>query len=722
MKKFSIVLIASLLIFSANANAQEPSWNKKMGDRYFQSYSFFEAIKKYEFIKNPDDETLRKLAQAYFYTGDYAKSESYYEKIMNLEGRSPEDIYKYASVLSVNEKYDLAEQWMTEYRKVASSSDKKALQYANKPDFYKALAQSKKNITTQNLSMNSKHTDFGAGFYKDKVVFTSSDPHGADLKKNWAWNDLPFLDLYIADTDTSLEFSNIEPLFEKNGKYHRGPATFNAKGDFMVFTGNSVTKSDIVRLKLYYSNLINGKWSDPQEMPFNGAEFSSGLASLTADGETIYFASDRPGTLGSSDLWVSHKSDGSWTEPENLGESINTGGRESFPFIHNDGTLFFVSDGLPGLGGLDIYTVPVLKFGEIDPENLGAPFNSSHDDFAFILSKDEMSGYFSSNRVGGKGDDDIYKFSVLIEEKTITGTAITLATGEKKTLGGVLVYLNDDAGNVVDSIITENDGSYSFVVEAKKTFVLAGSKTQYKDASSGVDTNTDEETIETELNLEFIPDLSIKYIVKNSETGKFIEGVVLKITDNISGKVEELTTESTGEYVKALLEAKLMDKVDYKIELQKKGFMPKTIDYAVQLSENKQYVLDMNLTELAIGKDYAMGDLMIQINFDYRSAKLDKDARFELDGFVKFMNDNPKMRIELSSHTDCRGTDIYNSKLSDKRAKASAQYIKTKITDPERLFGRGYGATKPLTTKSCGKLSEDEHRMNRRTEFRIISN
>ncbi len=718
MKKQTIIALVVFLIFSTHLSAQEPSWNKKMGDRYFQSYSFFEAIKKYEFIKNKDLETQRKLAQAYFYTGNYEKAESYYQGMMAVPEKTPQDIYRYASVLSINEKYAEAKKWMKEYAAIASSSDKKAMQYSNKPGFYKSLAEAKQNITIENLAMNTKHTDFGAALLNGKVVFASSNPHGSDLKKNWNWNKLPFLDLFIADTDTALQLNNIETVFEKKGKYHRGPATFNAAGDYMVFTSNNETKNNIIRLKLYYSKQISGKWSKPQEMPFNGEEFSAGLASLTADGNTIYFASDRPGTIGSSDLWVAHRdASGTWGEPKNLGESINTAGKESFPFIHNDGTLYFVSDGLPGLGGLDIYTVPVIKFGEIDPENLGAPFNSSHDDFAFLLADDELSGYFSSNRPGGKGDDDIYKFNVIIEDKIIEGIA---ADDQAQILAGVEVILKDQAGQVIETVTTGADGKFEFTVKPDQKFTVSGTKEQYKDATVNIDTDSDLERINADLKLPFIPDLSIKYVVTNKDSGEKMKGVVLKVTDNATGKTEEFTTSALGEYIKAL-NNKLNDKLDYTIKMVKQGFFTKDFNYKVQLSANQQYVVDLSMEEIEIGRTYKVGDLMAQVNYDYRSWELDAKARKELDGFVKFMNDNPTLRVELSSHTDCRGTDIYNSKLSDKRAKACANYIKTKISTPTRLTGRGYGASKPIADCACGDCSEEQHRMNRRTEFRIIS-
>ncbi len=724
MKNKSIILL--ILIFSLSLSAMAQPGKIKKGEKLYDAYSFTESIEKFEGITDKTTDMKRSLAESYFNIQDYEKSESYYAELMLAEDKTAEDIYNYASVLAVNQKYKESEDWMALFHKSKKGDSRGKKQVENK-GFYKELQKDKGYFVVQNLSINSSDEDFGVSFFKDKIVYVSSKGSIKPVKRKWNWNNLPFLDIYVAELDSTNEIIASEKFSKINKKYHEGPASFNKAGTYMVFTRNNYKNKStdgIVKLEMFYSEFINDKWQKAQPMPFNSNEYSVGHASLTAGGDTMYFASDMPGGKGGVDLYISIRNGETWGTPKNLGDKINTEGNEMFPFIHKDGFLFFASNGKLGLGGLDVFSARVKNNSYSKIENLGAPINTNNDDFAFILAENQKSGYFSSNRKSGKGDDDIYKF---ILEKPFSSGKIIIGVA-KDTDGVILsnteVKLFDNNGKVVGKITTTETGAYKFSAEEDINYELTGVKTDYTSGKNFADTHTEEEVIIADLILAKIPEMGLYCLITDEETGKPLDKVKIKLINNLLNNSENIVTDAKGDFTREL-DNKINDNISYNLEIECEGYMNKTITYNQKLDREGEYKILEALVPIKVGGN--LEDL-VQVNpiyFDLNKSNIRPDAALELDKIVQVMNEYPTMEVELGSHTDCRGSDKSNESLSDRRAKSSAKYIKERITNPERIYGKGYGEYTLKIHCNCedGKahnLTKDQHQQNRRTEFKIL--
>ena len=727
-KALLIVLILSLF----NTTLQAQKLKHKRAAELYETYSYKESIKRYEEITDKSTDIKRKLAQSYYNIGNFKKAEKYYAEVCSAADKKAEDLYSYAAVLAINKEYEESVKWMKEYNKLVKN-DSRSKRWLENSSFYKDLQKDKGIFKIENLNINTNQEDFGTAYYKDKIVFASTREGIEIIRRKWNWNDLPFLNLFIATPDTNLHFKDFKLFYKKvNKKFHEGPASFSKDGNFMAFTRNNYhekSSDGVIKLEIYTSEYKNGKWQKPVPLHFNSKEYSVGHPSLTPDGKTMYLASDMPGGIGGVDIYVIHrKDDGSWTDPENLGKTINTEGNEMFPFIHPEGFLIYSSNGLPGLGGLDVFVA--LKDGNKfkNPENLGVPINSNYDDFALILDDQQESGYFSSNRVGGKGDDDIYLFRLLrpLNKKLIEGVA---KDQNGNILSGVEVNLYDENGNVIATVVTGADGKYQFEAEPNKFYSLDGTKPEYKKGTNTADTHTDDYIIEANLVLEISPKFSLYCIIKDEQTMQPLDSVKISMVDKIKNKTEIIYTPKTGDFYRKLNDRQLNDSLSYELTLEKKGYLTKKFVYNQKLYKEGQYNMheEMNFLMQKIEKGVDLGKI-ININpiyFDLNKSDIRPDAAIELDKIVKVMNDNPTMVIELGSHTDCRGSKEYNRKLSDRRAKSSAAYIKARITNPERIYGKGYGESQLVNKCECEgsrkvPCTEKEHQQNRRTEFKII--
>ncbi|QCX37792.1 hypothetical protein FF125_04830 [Aureibaculum algae] len=337
------------------------------------------------------------------------------------------------------------------------------------------------------LKVNTKNSDFGLNFYgKDRVVFASPTEKVAIIRRNWDGNDQPYLDLFVGDIDSTGQIINKKSLRgDVNRKQHEASVTFTKDLKTVYFSANNYdakgksvkSSKGIDNIQLYKASVgADGAWTDVKKLDFNSDEFQTGLPSLTVDEKKLYFVSDRPGSIGKTDIWVVDvNEDGTYSEPENLGSEVNTEEREMFPHIDGDNVLYFSSNGHAGFGNLDLFASKIYDHTISEPINLGEPLNSPKDDFAYIL-RDETQGYFSSNRKEGKGDDDIYSFKV--DEKlfieclqTVKGVVRDKVTQE--LLPGALVSILDSDGNQLQiTAATEDTAAYTFDVPCDSEYTL----------------------------------------------------------------------------------------------------------------------------------------------------------------------------------------------------------------------------------------------------------
>jgi outer membrane protein OmpA-like peptidoglycan-associated protein len=530
-----------------------------------------------------------------------------------------------------------------------------------------------------------------------------------------------------------------------NTRFHEGPLCFTADGKTVYFTRNNVSNGIAVRddkgiqnLKLYKATVTqDGQWVEEVELPFNSRDYSVGHPSISPDGKIMYFASDMPGGFGGADIYkVSINSDGTYGKPENLGNSVNTEGQEMFPWISTDGNLFFSSNGHIGLGGLDIFVLLATKKAEFGKLlNVGRPVNSQNDDFAFSMNKDARTGYFASNRIGGKGDDDIFSYVLIkpfMQQLIVEGIIKDETTGQ--IISGAPVQLIDANGTVIGTTFSDKQGQYTFDLEPEMKYTIrVDNVPDYFDNSIAVSTMQLQPTTESvngDVFLEKDPGLSLYCLVSDKSSGLPLNGVTVKITETTTKQsVLTATTQETGNVRSGLKDNKIGDKLSYSVVLSKEGYLEKTLNFTHVIITpgqiNIHEILDVSMTKLNVGQDLATMIEIKPILFDLNKFNIRKDAALELEKIIKVMNQYPTMVIELGSHTDCRGSIASNTTLSDKRAKASAEYIKARITNPERIYGKGYGESKLKVDCPCegtvkSTCSEEEHQKNRRTEFIII--
>ena len=651
MKKLYIPIIL-FAGFSLNSSAQEKSSKELRGDKYSFIYSYDKAIEAYKHTKKLTPEGQRHLAEAYCKMNQDIESEIAYAKLVSLtEGVLPDDYFNYAMILKDNGKYEEAFVSMDKFAQL-KPNDLRAKDYlAHKADLPNLLKDDGK-YKLSTLSVNSDAEDFGTCYYKNSLVFASTRSKAKMIKRTSNWNGLPFLDMYVSEVkDNQLSKPQI---FDKglDGKLHDGPASFNKEGTFMAFTRNHYhdkSKDKMIELQIYFTSLVDGKWSNPIPFTYNNEAYSVGHPHLTENGNTLYFTSNMPGGFGGADIYRATKNEkGEWTKPENLGDKINTEGDETFPFLEEKNSNFlFTSNGRFGIGGMDIFIAKMNGTSFSDATNAGSPLNSKYDDFSVIADGKTNKGYFSSNRAGGSGDDDIYTVDFLkwIDAgKKLNGIAKDVS-GYR--IPGTFITLLDEKGKTLDTLTTKDDAAFSFFVANDKQFKIVGKKETYKDGESEANSFGKELIIQSDV-----------ILLKKEEP------VVVKQEEPIADKIKE-------------------------------------------------------------GADLAKIGGFKTIYFDLDKYAIRPDAEVELNKIIKIMNEYPTMVVELGSHTDCRETIAYNQILSNKRAKASIDYIKKGITKPERITGKGYGKSKLMNHCSCdgaivSNCSEEEHQKNRRTEFIII--
>lgn len=704
----------------------------KKANKYYNNYNYSKVVEKLEGEKNITTNAQRNLAESYKILGNYVAAETAYFKVISANDKKPEDVFAYAQILKMNGKYVEAQKQMEIYESLNANDARVKLANTNK-NYYIDLLNNKGQFEIKNLEINTPEQDFGATYFKDKIVFTSSKHNVNAAYRRWNGNNLPYLDLYIGKSNDKNEIIESQRLSKLNKKYHEGPSSYNKDGSIVMFTQDNYKEksSDGIRkLQLIEAKFKDGKLS--KEIPFslNNKEYSVGHPSLSSDGNTLYFASDMPGGKGGVDIYkVTRKEDGSWGAAENLGNQINTEGNEVFPFIHESGLFFFSSDGRPGLGGLDVFATQINNNQISKVINVGAPINGSKDDFSFVLNNEKTKGYFASNREGGKGDDDILSFNLLKPfqfGKTISGVA---RDKEGNVLANTIVTLRDALGKVIAEVTTDEKGGFIFAVEANKEYDLNGKKENYFDGNNHINTASDSDTILADVILEKNLGLSLFALITDANSKQVLEGVKVIITDNVTKKIiAEFKTTNAGDFRKTLNENKIGDKLNYSIKLEKEEFLSKTLNFTysiIQSGEIKMHeVLNFDLSKIEVGGDLAKMIDIKPIYFDLGKFTIRKDAALELDKIVKIMNENPNMVVELGSHTDCRATAVFNETLSDKRAKASAAYVKKMIANPERIYGKGYGESKLKNACACegdvkSTCTEEEHQQNRRTEFII---
>ena len=497
----------------AVSTAQEKQTKKAAQN--FDNYAYAIAIENYQELIDKgysEEDIFKKMGDSNYQNAKYKEASEWYGKLMNLENASfdAEYMFRYAQSLKSTKDYDTSNIWMQKYI-AAKGGESGVSKIAANNDYLAAIEANSGRYDINNISVNSPASDFAPAMMGETLVFSTARDRGIVTRKIHSWNNKPFTNLYKATNNEDGNFGAPTKLFGLNKKTHETSAVFTKDGSTVYFTRNNSVNGrfardneGVSRLKLFRANLDNGAWTNVTELPFNSDDYSTAHPTLSADERTLYFASDMPGTKGQSDIFsVTINDDGSFGTPENLGDQINTEARETFPFVSSENILYFASDGHPGLGGLDVFATSINDMNKAHIVNLGKPLNTEQDDFAFIINDETKRGFFSSNREGGQGDDDIYSFIETEPINVICNTTITGVVKDKKdgsTIAGANVNLFDAAGKTIANAVSTADGSFTIEGDCNNDdYKISGVSKGYNAAEASFTTSNGEAKNNVEL-------------------------------------------------------------------------------------------------------------------------------------------------------------------------------------------------------------------------------
>ncbi len=503
--------------------------------------------------------------------------------------------------------------------------DQRAIIFMKDPNYLPKLRNQEKLFDEKLMDINDpKYSSFGGVLTDDNTLYFTSARNTA--RKTYGWNEQPFLDIYSSTYNGTGTFSEPAPVAEVNSKFHDGPVAVTADGNTMYFASESFKEREFERdrannlkkgqVYLFRATREGGKWGHIEPVPFNDKKWSTGNPAVTPDGKTLYFVSDREGSIGDSDIWkVEVRENNTYGEPVNLGTKVNTEGKENFPYVTADNKLYFSSDGRKGFGGMDIYVMDMEK--GTDAMNVGMPVNSPQDDISFTFNKAKNLGFFASNR---SGVDQLYTATPVCGVEAIVFVK-DANTGQP--LASAKVAILDEKNNVIETRTTAADGKITYEIDCDRAYTI-------QVAAEGYENST--------------------FPIAKTKGG----------TVNIDASMNPIEKIITEE--------------------------------AVVLNE---------------------------IYFEFNKSNITKEAAFELDKLVEAMKKKPEMVIMVKAHADSRGSDQYNMRLTDRRAKSTVQYIISKGIAKARISGKGYGESEPKV--ACGdNCTEEQHAQNRRSEFLIV--
>ncbi len=549
----NIIGLIAIALFSFSSFTLQAQSSLKKANKQYELKAFNAAINSYQkvLLKDPNNgEALSKLADCYRHLNQITDAVQTYERAFQQRGYDPIHILHYAKCLQALGDYTKAKEWFLNYGEAYPLYGQ---HFAKSCDFALSMKEVPALYTVQNEFANSEASDFGPAFFGNKIVFASARTdiarQNVDVGSSWTGN--AYNQLFVSGVDDKGFI--LRPTFLRNdykNGFNEGPVSYSANGEWVAFTKNNFADgtrqipSSGLEMSIYIAKVnANGDWTDAQAFPYNGSAYSTGYPSLSADGSVLYFASDRPDGFGGFDIFVSTKVGETWSAPENLGAIVNSSGNEISPFY--DGlNLFFSSDWHQGYGGFDIFRAQTVGVDWKKVYHLGNDINSSYDDYGLVFSGESNVGYFTSNRMGGKGKEDIYKVSKATENFIVS----VIGANGKSIPYAVL----DFAACGETAFKTNEDGKYSFQALAGLNCDVLVSKAGYESVvvtikSEGSSINN--KVFEVVLNKE-----AEKYIgrVVDATDNTAVSEVYIKATNQGTSKVANVVSNENGEYALAL--------------------------------------------------------------------------------------------------------------------------------------------------------------------------
>lgn len=732
---FPILLVIPSLIWGQNLRFE-------YAEKQFEDMNYSTAVNAYLDVLDRSEDSLQiasHIAISYDKIRDIEHAIQWYDFLNRKEKITKKGLLRYANLTRMSGKYiksnSLFEQYMGTYGHQTSIA--RLIVDENK---LKKLQKENKRYLVQGKFISTSGSDIGSSFYDNQTIFiTSSTRIKGSINRIYGWTGGHFYNLYqVKIRDDGTKNSKLKKVKGKlNTKYHDGLASYDSVNNYLYFTrdnylkgkGKTLDSNRVMRLKIYRAKVEEKKekihLGKAEELPFNNNNYSCSHPSISKDGKTLYFASDMPGGIGGVDLYRVEIKKESIGSPIHLGEDINTIFDEVFPFYDQSrNTLFFASNGIPGLGGLDIFKARFTQNGTVKTvTNIGAHINSTKDDFSYLVDPTHNFGYFSSNRTG---NDDIYHFRIL-KVKKIHGNVHELLT--QKEISNVLIVLKDDKNKIIDSIRTDSLGFYTMDLAYQDTlFTLVALSDGYSKVNKQLMIAKNKADYTMDFLLESTSYRLMATIMEERSLLPIDSVQSLVINDKGDTLFQE-TTDQLGQFIHQLGTYKKGDSLNINITIKKEGYITKTVSYKDWIAGNKTIKLLLKMKKIIPGETELAEILGLNpVFFDLNSSYLNRpDAKADMRKVAKVLQENPSIKIEIHGNCDQRGSYKYNVWLSKRRAESAFRYLVGHGISPNRIVSvKGFSYDRPTATQveidavSTKTEKERLYQLNRRTEFIIV--
>lgn len=695
--------------------------NRRKADQLYALKAYRNALTVYHRMTEKNQSALyakQQIAECYLKLNDIPAAEKFLESIIKEPDIDEQIKYKYAQVLCVTKRYDEALDVLQSInkKKVDSLLIERQILFLKERKTY--LRDEGLFTIEQAKALNSAHSDFGATYFNNEVVFASTRDYDLFIKRKSISAPSPeesLSHLYAAPVDNDGNFGAVQHFEREDLRttLHDGPITFYKNGRKAAITSNNLKGKNLTGLtkathvKLFLADVnSSGGLSKITPFDFNSEDYSVGHATFTKQGNRIYFAANFEGGFGGSDIYYSDFADNEWSRFINAGPAINTAGDELYPFFVNDSTFYFASNGHGGFGGLDVFSSKVKRGKFTVVRNLGFPVNTSFDDFSLSTDSIGRRGFLSSNRMYGSGSDDIYSFLahyIFLEGYTRNFDSLD------RFVPNTQIIMKDESGRVIDSVRSDEHGKFELKLPFDKNLTLTATKPGYTTLSDiGLSTigqpfNIDSLMVPLRRQKEIIA----KGKIYSNETEAPLPNAVLLLRDLDTNRTDTVVLGNNGEYM-----FRVLPDHKYRIEATKEGFIPNGFNLNTENINKKELLNDIVVEEVYVEKTVTY--------FDYDKYDVKPEWKRDLNKILRTLKRYPETTLHIGAHADSRGTKEYNQGLSERRANAVVEYFVGNGVDKSRITAVGFGEELILNRCSDGVVCpEEEHSKNRRAELKV---
>lgn len=713
MKVSLITLLCMLQVSVAVGQLKQ-----KMADEHFSLMEYARCVDMYDELAGKclsgkpkgNWDNVRKAAEAHYHLFEMQEACNYYQSLQKAQKLDENDRMLYVHALRYLGQYDESNALIKESA-LLHPGNTYFQRMQSETDHFNRLFADSAFYRLHKASVNSGAGEFGAAYYNQSLVYVTKSVNPGFVTPAYGWDNDFYLNLmqstFGADSVLSEGKLLRKPFLTRA---HDGPVSFNADGTEMVITRNNPGRrhgKEIIVLALFFSQYKEGVWSEPVPFEYNHSDYNVGHGVFDESGQHLYFVSEAPGGRGGADLYVSERSGNGWSTPKNLGSAINTERDELFPFVRND-TLYFASNGHFGLGGLDIFEADLKRIAP--PHNIGYPVNSSADDFGLIFDRSGILGFLSSNR--GDNVDRLYHVKKRPVHVFLEGEVFEKYTA-LETVPNQQVWIRNLFTQELDSLVTDENGHFRTQLILNQRYRIYTRKQDFillEDANASTEGIRKDSTLHCRLVLKPTT-IHVHLRVIEKESRKVIPLANVSVTDYGLNRDTAMVANEQGMVTMITDRNKVLW-----AHGSKKGFIDADVSFNTTNENDRVIDLELELPLIKKGEKFKLENIF----YDLNKSTLRPESMTALDKLADFIISN-NLRIELSAHTDSRGSNSYNQKLSQARAQSCVDYLIKKGVKPANIKAMGYGESQLVNRCKDGvTCTEDEHQENRRTEVKIL--